>query len=88
MMFAPQYRKDNQSARMSMALFRISQAIKKMTQEESDALGLSPIQTQALLFAAHTRNDMATVGNFASTIGTTHVTAVKILNRLVEKTNL
>lgn len=85
MMFDPQYRKDNRSARMSMALFRISQAIKKMTQAESDALGLSPVQTQGLLFAAYTRNDMATVGNFASAIGTTHVTAVKILNRLVEK---
>lgn len=84
-MFDPQYRKDNRSARMSMALFRISQAIKKMTQAESDALGLSPVQTQGLLFAAYTRNDMATVGNFASAIGTTHVTAVKILNRLVEK---
>ncbi|KOS59964.1 winged helix DNA-binding protein [Lysinibacillus agricola] len=85
MMFDSQYRKDNRSARMSMALFRISQAIKKMTQAESDALGLSPVQTQGLLFAAYTRSDMATVGNFASTIGTTHVTAVKILNRLVEK---
>lgn len=85
MMFDPQYRKDNQSARVSMILFRISQAIKKMLQAESDTLGLSPVQTQGLLFAAYTRNDMATVGNFASAIGTTHVTAVKILNRLVEK---
>ncbi|MED3575400.1 hypothetical protein [Cytobacillus praedii] len=28
---------------------------------------------------------MATVGNFANTIGTTHVTAVKILNGLVRR---
>lgn len=85
MIFDPQHRKDNRSARIGMALFRMSQAIKKVTQAESDALGLSPVQTQALLFAAHTRSDVATVGNFADTIGTTHVTAVKILNGLVKR---
>ncbi|WP_110930136.1 MarR family winged helix-turn-helix transcriptional regulator [Paenibacillus bouchesdurhonensis] len=85
MIFDPQHRKDNRSARVSMALFRISQAIKKVTQAESDALGLSPVQIQALLFAAYTRSDVATVGNFAGAIGTTHVTAVKIINGLVGK---
>ncbi|MFD0712543.1 MarR family winged helix-turn-helix transcriptional regulator [Paenibacillus sp. GCM10027626] len=85
MIFDPQYRKDNRSARIGMALFRMSQAIKKVTQAESDTLGLSPVQVQALLFAAHTRSDVATVGNFANTIGTTHVTAVKILNGLVRR---
>ena len=40
-------------------------------------------KSQAMLFAAHTRSDVATVGNFANTIGTTHVTAVKILNGFV-----
>lgn len=85
MIFDPQHRKDNRSARIGMALFRMSQAIKKVTQAESDTLGLSPVQIQALLFAAHTRSDVATVGNFANTIGTTHVTAVKILNGLVRR---
>lgn len=85
MIFDPQYRKDHRSARVGMALFRMSQAIKKVTQTESDNLGLSPAQIQGLLFAAHTRNDVATVGNFANTIGTTHVTAVKVLNGLVRR---
>ena len=85
MIFDPQHRKDNRSARIGMALFRMSQAIKKVTQAESDTLGLSPAQIQALLFAAYTRSDVATVGNFANTIGTTHVTAVKILNGLVRR---
>ncbi|WP_240479908.1 MarR family winged helix-turn-helix transcriptional regulator [Paenibacillus fonticola] len=56
-----------------------------MTQAEGDAMGLSPVQIQALLFAAYTRSDVATVGNFAGAIGTTHVTAVKIINGLVRK---
>ncbi|USB32705.1 MarR family winged helix-turn-helix transcriptional regulator [Paenibacillus sp. YPG26] len=68
-----------------MALLRIFQAIKKMTQAESDTMGLSPVQIQALLFTAHTRSDVATVGNLANMIGTTHVTAVKILNGLVRR---
>lgn len=85
MIFDPQHRKINRSARIGMALFRMSQAIKKVTQAESDILGLSPVQIRALLFAAHTRSDVATVGNFANTICTTHVTAVKILNGLVRR---
>lgn len=40
----PQHRKDNRSACIGMALFRMSQAIKKMTLAESDTLGLSPVQ--------------------------------------------
>lgn len=85
MIFHPQHRKDSRSARVGMALFRMSHAIKKMTQAESDTMGLSPAQIQALLFAAYTRSDMATVGHFAGSIGTTHVTAVKILNGLVRR---
>lgn len=85
MMFDPQRRKESQAARISMALFRISQSIKKLTQSQSDDFGLSPVQIQALLFVHHTRSDVASVGNFAKTIGTTHVTAVKIINGLVQK---
>ena len=84
-MFNAQDRKNNRAARVSMSLFRISQAIKKITQMDSDKFGLSPVQIQALLFVFHTRDDMASVGNLADAIGTTHVTAVKILNGLVDK---
>ncbi|WP_231571040.1 MarR family winged helix-turn-helix transcriptional regulator [Gordoniibacillus kamchatkensis] len=85
MIFDPQERTGNRAARVSMALFRMSQAIKKLTQTESDAQGLSPVQIQALLFAFNTRNDVASIGNFAKSIGATHVTAVKIVNGLVQK---
>ncbi|SDC64140.1 DNA-binding transcriptional regulator, MarR family [Melghirimyces thermohalophilus] len=85
MIFDPQHRKSNRSARIGMALFRMSQAIKKVTQAESNALGFSPVQIQALLFTYYTRSDVATIGNFANSIGTTHVTAVKIVNGLVRQ---
>ncbi|WP_409178928.1 MarR family winged helix-turn-helix transcriptional regulator [Brevibacillus fortis] len=85
MMFDPQQRKENRSARIMMALFRMSQAIKKVTQAESDEQGLSPVQIQALLFTLYTRSDASSIGNFAKAIGTSHVTAVKIINGLVTK---
>jgi len=85
MLFEPQYRHDNKAARVAMTLFRLTQAIKKMTQSESDQAGLSPAQIQGLLFIYHTRSDVASVGNFADMIGSSHVTAVKIINGLMEK---
>ncbi len=84
-MFDPQQRKHNRNSRIGMALFRMAQAIKKISQAESDAVGLSPAQIQALLFARYTRGDIATVGHFANSIGATHVTAVKIVNGLAGK---
>ncbi|MFC5468188.1 MarR family winged helix-turn-helix transcriptional regulator [Cohnella suwonensis] len=85
MIFDPALRNQSRSARLSMALFRLTQAIKSINQEESEAFGLSPVQIQALLFIHYTRDDMVTVGNFANAIGASHVTAVKILNGLVQK---
>ncbi|MEF3302170.1 MarR family winged helix-turn-helix transcriptional regulator [Paenibacillus sp. GYB003] len=85
MLFDPRDRKENRSSRIGMALFRLSQAVKKVTQADSDAVGFSPVQVQALLFCLHTRADAATVGHFADVIGTTHVTAVKTINVLADK---
>lgn len=85
MLHDAEYRSKHAAARVGMALFRMAQAIKKMMQMESDRAGLSPVQIQALLFARHTREDVATVGHFARTIGATHVTAVKVVNGLIRK---
>lgn len=83
--FDPHHRRTSPSARVSMALFRLSQAIKKMTQLESTPHGLSPVQVQTMLFIRHTRWDMSTVGNLAAALGTTHATAVGIVNGLLSK---
>ncbi|WP_025847025.1 MarR family winged helix-turn-helix transcriptional regulator [Paenibacillus ehimensis] len=85
MRYDPQQRKENRAARVSMALVRMAQAVKKIGQMESDDTGLSPVQIQSLLFTAHTRGDVASVGSLADHLGTTHVTAVKIVNGLVIK---
>jgi DNA-binding MarR family transcriptional regulator len=85
MFFDPQHRKDDRASRISMMVYRLTQAVKAMNQEEGDKLGLSPVQIQAILFIRHTRPDMATVGQFAHAIGSSHVTAVKILRGIVDK---
>lgn len=84
-LFDPQYRKQSRAARVGMALFRLSQAIKKMSQSGGHTHGLSPVQVQTLLFIRYTRADVATVGNLANAIGATHATAVGILNGLAAK---
>ncbi|MCM3627748.1 MarR family transcriptional regulator [Paenibacillus glycanilyticus] len=85
MIYNPQHRNKDRAARVSMALLRLAQAIKTINQEESAEFELSPVQIQALLFVQHTREDMATVGNFTKMIGSSHVTAVKVLNGLASK---
>ncbi len=85
MRYDPHHRKENRAARISMALFRMAQAVKKIGQMESDDTGLSPVQIQSLLFTAYTRGDAASVGSLADYLGTTHVTAVKIVNGLAAK---
>lgn len=85
MFFDPQRRRSERAARISITLYRLAQAIKTINQEESEKHGLPPVQIQALLFIKHTRSDVASVGQFAGVIGASHVTAVKILNGLVEK---
>lgn len=84
-MFRADDRQHDRAARIGMSLFRISQAIKKITQLDSDEMGLSPLQIQALLFIHHTRYDMASMGNLAEVIAASHVTAVKLVNGLLEK---
>lgn len=83
--FQPQKRTNSPQARVGIALFRLSQAIKKMSQMESDPHGLSPVQIQTLLFIHHTRHDVASMGALAQSIGTTHATAVGIVNGLIQK---
>jgi DNA-binding MarR family transcriptional regulator len=47
--------------------------------------GLTPVQAQAILFCARTRPDVASVGSLARVLGTTHATAVGIVDGLVRR---
>lgn len=69
---------------MSLApsVLRLSAAVRILLKESAEAVGLTPAQAQALRFVARTKTFMASVGNLAATLGTTHVTAVKIVGVL------
>ncbi|MCS7003375.1 MAG: MarR family transcriptional regulator, partial [Dehalococcoidia bacterium] len=52
---------------------------------EGEALGLTPVQVQTLLFCAHTRPELASVGHLARSLATTHATAVGVVDGLVRR---
>jgi DNA-binding MarR family transcriptional regulator len=68
---------------VTITLLRVAGAIKQITQAESGAEGLTPVQAQALLFVRHTKSFAASVGNLAAALGTTHATAVGVVNGLI-----
>jgi DNA-binding MarR family transcriptional regulator len=73
------------SARVTMALLRLSQAVKKLTTAEAEEAGLTPVQAQTLLFVRHTKTFLASVGRLAAALGTTHVTAIGVVDGLVRR---
>jgi DNA-binding MarR family transcriptional regulator len=68
-----------------MTLLRLAGAVKRLTLADSQAAGLTPVQAQTLLFARHTKRFLASVGNLAAALGTTHATAVGVVNGLVAR---
>lgn len=81
----PAYRRQQPAARLSMTLLRLAGAIKRLTLADSQPAGLTPVQAQTLLFVRHTKRFLTSVGHLASALGTTHVTAVGVVNGLVAR---
>ncbi|HEX2185601.1 MAG TPA: MarR family winged helix-turn-helix transcriptional regulator [Chloroflexota bacterium] len=81
--YDPQRRRDRPGARVAMSLLRLAQAIKKLSQEDGAAAGLTPVQAQTLLFIRYTKPFLTTMGNLARALGATHVTAVGVVNVLI-----
>lgn len=71
--------------RVAMALLRLSQAIKRIGIADARPAGLTPVQVQTLLFVRRTKSFLATVGNLAAHLGTSHPTAVEVVNALVAR---
>jgi DNA-binding MarR family transcriptional regulator len=68
-----------------MTLLRLAGAVKHLTLADSQGAGLTPVQAQTLLFTRHTKRLMTSVGNLAAALGTTHVSAVGVINGLVAR---
>lgn len=68
-----------------MALLRLSQAIKRLTIAEATEAELTPVQAQTLLFVRYTKPFLASVRRLAQALGTTHVTALGVVDGLARR---
>lgn len=65
-----------------LPLLRLAEAVRGLAREAAEAEGLTPAQAQALRFVARTKTFLASVGNLAAALRTTHVNAVKVASGL------
>ncbi|MDI3338952.1 MAG: MarR family winged helix-turn-helix transcriptional regulator [Sphaerobacter sp.] len=84
-LYDPERRREDPAARVGMALLRLSQAVKKLSLAEAEEQGLTPVQAQTLLFVRHTKPFLTSVGRLAAELGTTHATAVGVVDALVRR---
>lgn len=75
------------SGRITIALYRISQAIERLLRQRGTAVNLSPAQIQALLFLKYVRPGVRTIGGLAQRLGVTYATTSGVADAL-EKKNL
>lgn len=82
--FDPRHQPDSTSAKIVVALERISEAFRVLLWNESKTHGLSPIQVQLLIFLQHHGSEYRTVSYLASEFNMTKATisdAVKTLEK-------
>ncbi len=83
--FDPVDRNQSMPARVTIALYRISQVIQRIFREQGESLGLSPSQIQALLFLRYARPGIRTIGGLAERLGTSYATSSEVADALERK---
>jgi len=83
-LFNPKYR-NTPGGQISVALYRITQAIDLLLRERGKALRLSPAQIQALLFLKYARPGVHTIGGLANRLGVTYATSSGVADALERK---
>jgi DNA-binding MarR family transcriptional regulator len=68
---------------LTLALLRIGQATRSVALDDARAVGLTPVQAQTLLFIQRTKPFATTVQQLAATLGSTHASAVGVVDGLV-----
>lgn len=82
--FNPKHR-NTPSGRITIALYRITQAINHLFRERGKVVRLSPTQTQALLFLKYARPGVRTIGGLANRLGATYATSSGVADALERK---
>ncbi len=71
--------------RITIALYRITQAIEHIFRERGKVTRLSPTQIQSLLFLKYARPGVRTIGGLANRLGVTHATSSGVADALEHK---
>ncbi len=83
-LFDPKHR-NTSAGQITIALYRITQAIDLLLRERGKALRLSPAQIQGLLFLKYARPGIRTIGGLADRLGVTYATASGVADALEGK---
>lgn len=83
--FDPRYRKDNIPGNITIALYRIGQAVGILLRRKGLEHGLSPTQVQALLFLSYARPGVCTIGGLAQRLSCTPATASGVVDALEDR---
>ncbi len=83
--FNPRLRASQPAGAITIALYRISQAIGHLLRVRGEAVGLSPAQIQALLFLRFARPGVRTIGGLANRLVSTYATASGVADALEKK---
>ncbi len=84
-LYDPAYRRHSPGARVAMSLLRLAQAVKRLSLAEGADAGLTPVQAQTLLFVRYTKPFLTTISRLAGALGTTHATAVGVVDGLARR---
>lgn len=71
--------------RITIALYRITQAIDHLFRERGKVVHLSPTQIQSLLFLKYARPGVRTIGGLANRLGATYATSSGVADALERK---
>lgn len=83
--FNPPRRNDAPASAVTIALYRISQAIGHVLRVRGEAMQLSPAQMQALLFLKYARPGVRTIGGLAARLAATYATTSGVADALERK---
>lgn len=82
--FNPKHR-NTLGGKITIALYRISQAIDRLFRERGKRVRLSPSQIQSLLFLKYARPGVRTIGGLATRLGDSYATSSGIADALERK---
>ena len=83
--FNPRQRRASPAAQITIALYRVSQAIGHLFRARGTAQQLSPAQIQALLFLRYARPGVRTIGGLAERLASSYATTSGVVDALEDK---